>query len=90
MSDYACIWCICKKGERGNQAKQWSMFDANKGARSIEKIIQWARAPQKYSCKHKPMFDFIPLDHVVDSQVNSRSAVAGQYYEEFNVQDRGV
>ena len=60
-----CKKCICKKDERGNQTKQWSMFDANKGARSIEKLIQWARAPQKYSCKHKPMFDFIPLDHVV-------------------------
>ena len=41
---------------------KWSMSDET--SRTVEKIADWADRKQ-YSCKHKPLFMFIPLDHVI-------------------------
>ena len=35
-SDYACIWCKCKKDERCDVTRQWSLTDTNCGARTIQ------------------------------------------------------
>lgn len=63
-ADYACIWCTCPKKERHNMEKSWSILDPELGARSLEKIRQFART-KKYNCNHAPLFSFIPTSHVV-------------------------
>ena len=40
------------------------MDDVSKGARTCELITKWSRQG-KFSCKHLPLFDFIPMDRVV-------------------------
>ena len=56
--DYACIWCKCPKAQRWNTNKQWNI------TRTIEDICLCA-ASRKFNCKAKPLFYFIPMDHVV-------------------------
>ena len=62
--DYACIWCLCPKSLRHDISKSWSLTNTADGARTIDLIKQHARA-KKYNCRNVPLFDFIPLDHVI-------------------------
>ena len=56
--DYACIWCKCPEAQRWNTNKQWDI------TRTVEDICLCA-ASRKFNCKAKPLFYFIPMDHVV-------------------------
>ena len=65
-SDYACVWCLCPKKERGDLDKTWSMNDSSHG-RTVAKIVDWTKSK---NCKHSPIFKFIPLDQVVVDSLN--------------------
>lgn len=46
----------------------WSAFDCKKGARTIEEIEKYAAMPKSrrcFNCSRKPLFPFVPIDHVV-------------------------
>ena len=67
-SDYACIWCKCKKDERYDVQRQWSISDTDKGARTIQENIDLAkrgRSHKAYNVSNTPLFKSIPLTHVV-------------------------
>ena len=68
-SKHSCIWCKVPKDERHNMNLKWSMNDTQYGARTIEEISSMAQLNKsnknRYNCKHKPMFPFIPINHVV-------------------------
>ena len=42
-SDYACIWCHCKKDKRRDMQRQWSLSEKDKGARTIDENIELAK-----------------------------------------------
>ena len=62
--DFACIWCLCPRTLRYDESQNWSLTDLNQGARSIELIKEHVKN-KKYDCMRTPLFDFIPLDHVL-------------------------
>ena len=62
--DFACIWCLCPRSLRYDVSKSWSLTNLAQGARSIDLIKQHAKN-KKYNCMRAPLFDFIPLDHVI-------------------------
>ena len=69
-SDHACIWCKCKKDERCDIQRGWSLCDKNKGARTTDENMELAQRPRSrkeynVSHTHKPLFPSIPLTHVV-------------------------
>ena len=45
------------------QSKKWSIGDPTFGTRTIEEIK--FSTGKKFNCKVKPLFDFIPMDHVI-------------------------
>ena len=64
--EFACIWCKCPWSERWNPNKHRSISDVAKGARTVGEIKELSRLSQKkYNCQCAPLFDFIPLDHVI-------------------------
>ena len=68
-SKHSCIWCEVPKDERHNMNLKWSMNDTQYGARTIEEISSMAQLSKnnknRYNCKHKPIFPFIPINYVV-------------------------
>ena len=62
--DYACIWCKCPRVHRWDTSKKWSIKDTALGARTVKEITEHSRKKQ-FNCKYSPLFDFIPMDHVV-------------------------
>ena len=62
--DYACIWCKCPRLCRWDTTKKWSIRDTSMGARTVKEITEHSRKKQ-FNCKFPPLFDFIPMDHVV-------------------------
>jgi len=48
----------------GDTSKKWSINDPTFGARTIEEIAKFSTG-KKFNCKAKPLFDFIPMDHVI-------------------------
>lgn len=62
--DYACVWCKCPRQQRWDTSKKWSINDPTFGARTIEEIAKFSKG-KKFNCKAKPLFDFIPMDHVI-------------------------
>ena len=67
-SDHACIWCKCKKDERSDIHREWSLSDRDKGARTTEENVQLSqrsRARKEYNVTNRPLFSTIPLTHVV-------------------------
>ena len=62
--DYACIWCKCPRIHRWDTSKHWSITDPKMGARSLTEIHNFSSS-KKFNCRTKPLFDFIPLDHVI-------------------------
>ena len=58
-STYACIWCHCKKDERGDIKREWSLSDKDKGARTIDENLELAKRPRSrkaYNVSNKPFF----------------------------------
>ena len=62
--DYACVWCKCPKQQRWDKSKKWSISDPTFGARTIDEIARFSIG-KKFSYKARPLFDFIPMDHVI-------------------------
>ena len=64
-SNYACIWCTCPKEERHNTAKEWSIQETEKGARTITSIIAASKLParstRKFNCSRPPLFKDVQL-----------------------------
>lgn len=65
-SKYACLWCTCSATERGNVSKVWSMFETDKGARTVADIEKLSRQKKdNFSCQACPIFPSIPITFVV-------------------------
>ena len=62
--NFACIWCKCPKHERFDISKKWSLTDRSLGARDLQEIGKHAKSKQ-HNCKSNPLFNFIPIDHVI-------------------------
>ena len=62
--DYACIWCKCPRSQRYDIQRVWSLSNSAQGARSLEEISSFAKS-KKFNCKGTPLFNFIPIDHVI-------------------------
>ena len=64
---YACIWCKCASGDRWDMSKDWSAFEASKGARTTDEIEKHCKLSKSkcFSCCEVPIFKFIPIDHVI-------------------------
>ena len=51
---YSCIWCKCKKDERGDVHLKWSLTDTNNGARTIEENQKIGEQTRKqYNVSHR-------------------------------------
>ena len=61
--NFACIWCKCPRNERFI-SKKWSITDKSLWARDSQEIGKYAKSKQ-YNCKTNPLFDFIPIDHII-------------------------
>ena len=66
---YSCIWCKCPSDQRNDMQLVWSITDSEHGARTVEEISRMSTlgkfSKKRFNCSHKPMFDFIPINHVV-------------------------
>jgi hypothetical protein len=64
---FSCIWCKCPSEDRWDMTKEWSAFDTKKGARTIDEIERFMALPKnrRKGCQGKPIFSFIPIDHVI-------------------------
>ena len=62
--DYACVWCKCPREQRWDTSKTWSINDPKFGARTVAEIAKFSTG-KKFNCKAQPLFDFIPMDHVI-------------------------
>ena len=62
--DYACVWCKCPRQQQWDTSKKWSINDPTFAARTIDKIARFSTG-KKFNCKARPLFDFIPVDHVI-------------------------
>ena len=51
-------------GASGETQTKWSIDDPTFGARTIQEIAKFS-TEQKFNCKAKPLFDFLPMDHVL-------------------------
>ena len=58
------MWCKCPKQQRWDKSKKWSISDPTFGARTIDEIARFSIG-KKFSYKARPLFDFIPMDHVI-------------------------
>jgi len=60
----------CPKVHRHDMTKEWSISNTEKGARTVEGISSksklWKKNAERHNCARAPMFDFIPMDHVID------------------------
>lgn len=55
---YSCIYCLCPSDKRHDMSLGWDV------SRTIRSITENARV-KKLGCVNTPLFDFIPVDHVV-------------------------
>ena len=62
--DYACVWYKCPREQRWDTSKTWSINDPKFGARTVAEIARFS-TEKKFNCKAQPLFDFIPMDHVI-------------------------
>ncbi|XP_071810826.1 uncharacterized protein [Apostichopus japonicus] len=68
-SNFSCLWCHCRRDDRFDMSKSWSMTDTKEGARTIEGIIQCshkrANDQMKYNCIEEPVFQSVPIHKVI-------------------------
>ena len=67
---YACIWCKCPAEQWYDTSQTWSITDVNNGTstRTVEDTIKIAQLPQSkhnFGVQASPIFQTIPLHHVV-------------------------
>ena len=78
--DYACIWCKCPRNQRYDTSKTWSLTDKLYGARSCGEITKHSKTTT-YNCKSTPLFDFIPIDHVIIDTLHLFLRVSDNLFE---------
>lgn len=61
------MWCKWR-----DTNKKGSIDDPTFGARNIQEIAKFSTV-QKFNCKTKPLFDFLPMDHVLIKSIKSPS-----------------
>ena len=66
--EYACIWCKCPHNQR-HIKRVWSLSNSFQGATSLEEISKFAKS-KKFNCKETPLFNFIPLDYVINDTLH--------------------
>ena len=61
-----CIWCLCPKNLRHDVKKNWLLNDEEPDhlSRTIQSISRDSKN-RKNNCQHKPLFEFIAMDHVI-------------------------
>ena len=65
-STYSCIWCKCRKDERGDIHRRWSLTDPENGARTTDENQRIGeRSRKQYNVSNPPLFTTIPLKNVV-------------------------
>ena len=62
---YACIWCKCPAKQQYDTSQILSLIDVNSGAQTVEYTIKVAKLPQSTCNFWGPVFERIPLHHVV-------------------------
>lgn len=62
--DYPCVGCKCPREQQWDTSKTWSINDPKFGARTVTEIARFSTG-KKLNCKAQPLFDFIPMDHVI-------------------------
>ena len=61
----ACIWCLCPRVLRHDVSQEWPLNDKDtKVSRTIDSIKKDSIS-RKNNCQHVPLFEFIPMDHVI-------------------------
>ena len=62
----ACIWYLCPKHLRNDVKKNWPLNDEETGnlSRTIQSITRDSKS-RRSNCQHKPLFEFIAMDHVI-------------------------
>lgn len=67
-STHACIWCKVRNDERYKADKSWSTSDTERGARTVDEnatIAQRPKSRKEFNVSRVPLFQSIPLTHVV-------------------------
>ena len=67
-STYSCVWCKCPASDRFDATMQWSATDPQKGARTVQENNEISALPKtrrKFNISHRPLFQTIPIDHIV-------------------------
>ena len=63
--DIACNWCLCPRVLRHDVSQEWPLNDKDtKVSRTIDSIKKDS-IRRKNNCQHVPLFEFIPMDHVI-------------------------
>ena len=77
-STYSCIWCKCRKDERGDIHRRWSLTDPENGARTIDENQRIGeRSRKQYNVSNPPLFTTIPLKNVVIDNLHLFLRVSG-------------
>ena len=66
--EYACIWCKCPHNQR-HIKRVWSLSNSSQGGSSLEETFKFAKS-KKFNCKETLLFNFIPLDHVINDTLH--------------------
>ena len=77
--EYACIWCKCPHYQR-HIKRVWSLSNSFQGATSLEEISKFAKS-KKFNCKETLLFNFTPLDHVINDTLHLFLCVSGNLTE---------
>lgn len=66
---YSCIWCKCPANQRCDMQLVWSITETEYDARTVDEISKMSKlgkySKKWYNCSHEPIFDFIPIHHVI-------------------------
>ena len=63
--DIACIWCLCPRVLGHDVSQEWPLNDKDiKVSRTIDSIKKDSIS-RKNNCPHVPLFELIPMDHVI-------------------------
>ena len=60
----ACIWCLCPRVLR-HVSREWPLNDKETKLSRMIDSIKKDSISRKNNCQHVPLFEFIPMDHVI-------------------------
>jgi len=61
----ACIWCLCPRVVRHDISREWPLSDKETKVSGTIDSIKKDSISKKNNCQHVPLFEFIPMDHVI-------------------------